>query len=187
MIFTKIKDVDDARPHVIRARVTKMTSKKITNGNTMTEATIADDTGSMQALWFSKSKLIKLKLNEEYVFTGARKAQYGRLSLFQPKFKNPHEYDEYRKGLEDHRKAHESRIAESNRNFTIGVVTVLLIGALLLGVHLTPESRRNGSACVDVTSIDQNWGNDVRCITPEGDTFYTDYSGGEKYDSSFRR
>lgn len=35
--------------------------------------------------------------------------------------------------------------------------------------------------CVDVTSIDYNWYNDMRCTRPDGSVFYTDYRGAAQF------
>lgn len=37
------------------------------------------------------------------------------------------------------------------------------------------------TTCVDVTSYDYNWDNDVKCTNPDGTTFYTNYAGGRRY------
>lgn len=38
-----------------------------------------------------------------------------------------------------------------------------------------PQTRR--TTCVDVTSYDYNWNNDVLCTNPDGSTYYTSYAG----------
>jgi hypothetical protein len=43
----------------------------------------------------------------------------------------------------------------------------------------------NVTECVDVTSYDYDWSNDMRCTRPDGSVFYTDYEGAaaqEGYD-----
>jgi hypothetical protein len=49
-------------------------------------------------------------------------------------------------------------------------------------VEATPKTT-----CIDVTSIDYNWDNDVLCTRPDGSKFYTDYAGGHANDPSFER
>lgn len=41
----------------------------------------------------------------------------------------------------------------------------------------TPE----GAHCQDVTSIDYDWQNDMRCTRPDGSQFYTDYEGAAAF------
>ena len=36
-------------------------------------------------------------------------------------------------------------------------------------------------SCVDVTSYDYNWGNDVLCTRPDGTSFYTSYDGAQAF------
>jgi uncharacterized protein YabE (DUF348 family) len=39
--------------------------------------------------------------------------------------------------------------------------------------------------CIDVTSYDYNWNNDVLCTNPDGSKFYTNYAGGRRYGYNF--
>lgn len=41
--------------------------------------------------------------------------------------------------------------------------------------------RLDSTYCVDVTSYDYNWDNDVLCTRPDGSQFYTSYEGAKKY------
>ena len=43
------------------------------------------------------------------------------------------------------------------------------------------QSSETRTTCIDVTSYDYNWDNDVKCTNPDGSVFYTDYAGGRKY------
>jgi hypothetical protein len=48
----------------------------------------------------------------------------------------------------------------------------------------TPQQRANRprwTTCVDVTSYDYNWDNDMQCTRPDGTVFYTDYAGAATY------
>lgn len=40
--------------------------------------------------------------------------------------------------------------------------------------------------CVDVTSYDYNWNNDIKCTRADGSVFYTNYSGASAYGYQFR-
>lgn len=44
---------------------------------------------------------------------------------------------------------------------------------------ITPEPTK--VTCIDVTSYDYNWNNDMKCTNPDGTVFYTDYSGASVY------
>jgi len=40
--------------------------------------------------------------------------------------------------------------------------------------------------CIDVTSYDYNWENDMRCTRSDGSTFYTDYAGAREFEKNNR-
>ncbi|MCL3836249.1 hypothetical protein [Aeromicrobium duanguangcaii] len=40
---------------------------------------------------------------------------------------------------------------------------------------------RDATTCVDVTSQDHNWDNDMLCTRPDGSTFHTSYEGAEQF------
>lgn len=43
---------------------------------------------------------------------------------------------------------------------------------------ITPEPEADPqTTCVDVTSYDYDWSNDMLCTRPDGSKFYTDYAG----------
>ena len=44
-----------------------------------------------------------------------------------------------------------------------------------------PSGGRSGRRCVDVTSYDYNWDNDMLCTRPDGTQFHTDYDGANAY------
>lgn len=51
--------------------------------------------------------------------------------------------------------------------------------------NIPDKSKR--TTCIDVTSYDYNWKNDVLCTRPDGSKFYTDYAGGRRNDSNFQQ
>ena len=53
------------------------------------------------------------------------------------------------------------------------------------GIFGTGTSMLLKTTCVDVTSYDYNWDNDVKCTRPDGSVFYTDYSGADQYGYDF--
>jgi len=46
------------------------------------------------------------------------------------------------------------------------------------------QAKQKGS-CVDVTSYDYNWNNDMLCTRPDGSTFYTDYAGAAEFEANY--
>lgn len=44
----------------------------------------------------------------------------------------------------------------------------------------TDEPSSGGTTCEDVTSIDYNWKNDMKCTRSDGSVFYTDYAGARR-------
>lgn len=44
-----------------------------------------------------------------------------------------------------------------------------------------PPDDYQGGTCVDVTSYDQNWDNDVLCTRDDGSEFYTSYEGADEF------
>lgn len=52
----------------------------------------------------------------------------------------------------------------------------------LRGLLSNDEPTRPRTTCVDVTSHDQNWDNDMRCTRPDGSTFSTSYEGARRFE-----
>ena len=52
---------------------------------------------------------------------------------------------------------------------------------------VAPPASSPKTNCVDVTTYDRNWNNDVRCTRPDGSVFYTNYAGGSSNDPTFTR
>lgn len=60
---------------------------------------------------------------------------------------------------------------------------VIASGIILwIGLSIKADNEKKGSKCVDVTTYDYNWDNDMKCTKPDGGVFYTDYAGARKYD-----
>ena len=55
-------------------------------------------------------------------------------------------------------------------------------------VPLTNENEdyddESSGTCIDVTSYDYNWNNDMLCTRNDGSEFYTDYSGARAFESN---
>lgn len=222
----------------VRATITHRYSHRIQNSNLMTNAVIADKTGTAKVVWFSKSPKEDLKVGAEYVFSGIYQLKYGRLALQSPKYETTGE--EY--AVEE--------LAESpfilpawnypSKKFVwhnwpdlIGaaIVWILIVGGIAayaiashhqeaptasntsdtstiqaasppsqalssastsLGSHngfpeISPGQAEANSKCIDVTSIDYDWNDDVLCTRPDGSQFYTNYTGGKSADTTFEK
>lgn len=48
-----------------------------------------------------------------------------------------------------------------------------------------PGNSELNSRCIDVTSYDYDWNDDVLCTRTDGSEFYTNYAGGRTADTSF--
>ena len=89
--------------------------------------------------------------------------------------------------------------AKSNRNskidwddytgifYVVGIILVIIlisfwsnISSAISGHGWDPNVA---SSCVDVTSYDRNWDNDMKCTRPDGSIFYTDYAGAKEAES----
>lgn len=70
----------------VRATITHKYAHRIRNGNLMTDAVIADKTGTTKAVWFSKQPKEDLTVGAEYIFSGNYQLKYGRLALQSPKY-----------------------------------------------------------------------------------------------------
>jgi len=71
----------------VKATITHKYSHRIKNGNLMTDAVIADKTGTTKAVWFSKQPKDNLVIGSEYIFSGNYRLKYGRLALQSPQYK----------------------------------------------------------------------------------------------------
>src|SRR6266851_5252355 len=70
----------------VRATISHKYAHHIRNGNLMTDAVIADTTGTTKAVWFSKESKDDLEIGSEYIFSGNYQLKYGRLALQSPKY-----------------------------------------------------------------------------------------------------
>ena len=63
----------------------------------------------------------------------------------------------------------------------------LLLPAFVLAIALPLAGCSSGPSageCLDVTSFDENWNNDMKCKRGDGTTFYTDYDGAAEFEAS---
>lgn len=63
---------------------------------------------------------------------------------------------------------------------SVALTAVLGFVCLILAACGTPEIEKpSPGKCLDVTTIDSNWGNDMWCARDDGTTFHTSYEGAE--------
>lgn len=46
------------------------------------------------------------------------------------------------------------------------------------------SNKLSAGKCVDVTSYDYNWGNDMKCMRADGTIFYTSYDGARSFEAN---
>jgi hypothetical protein len=207
----------------IKGTITHLTSHRIRNGNLMIEAIVADVTGSVRCVWFSKNLMKDILQGSEYVLNGKYELKYGRMAIHKPKYKatGEHPSTQYLSNAPlatpkrdyPHYTKQKQTFIEEYRGL-IGFWSIALLIAVFIfwpRNHIsqpipvsppdTTSSINNASTrtytptlqtpnttrCIDVTSYDHNWNNDVLCTRPDGSTFYTDYAGGRSADSTFER
>lgn len=85
--FSNVKQIADIQPgHVtIKARCERVATRPVRRGMRITTATLYDDSGKMQAVWFNQPyRETQLKTGEEFVFTGVFEFAYNRFQLTNP-------------------------------------------------------------------------------------------------------
>ena len=85
--FSNVKKIADIQPgHVtIKARCERVATRPVRRGMRITTATLYDDSGKMQAVWFNQPyREAQLKTGEEFVFTGVFEFAYNRFQLTNP-------------------------------------------------------------------------------------------------------
>jgi hypothetical protein len=61
---------------------------------------------------------------------------------------------------------------------------VLAAGALALALLASACSGPSNGGCIDVTTYDGDWNNDMKCKRQDGTVFYTDYSGARAFEAA---
>jgi ATP-dependent DNA helicase RecG len=85
--FSHIQSIGEIQPGniTIKARCEKISTRPVRRGMRITTATLADDTGKIQAVWFNQPyRETQLKLGEEFLFTGNFEFTYNRYQLTNP-------------------------------------------------------------------------------------------------------
>ena len=77
--FTEVVKIADIHPGkmTIKARCEKIATRPVRRGLRLTTATLADDTGKLQAIWFNQPyREAQLKSGEEFFFSGEFEFSY---------------------------------------------------------------------------------------------------------------
>lgn len=85
--FSEVTPIADVKPGklTIRARCEKITTRAVRRGLRITTATLADETGKLQATWFNQPYREKqLSTGEEFFFSGEFEFNFNRYQLTNP-------------------------------------------------------------------------------------------------------
>ena len=85
--FTEVVSIADIRPGkmTIKARCEKIATRPVRRGMKITTATLADDTGKLQAVWFNQPyRTVRLASDDEFYFSGEFEFNYNRYQLTNP-------------------------------------------------------------------------------------------------------
>lgn len=85
--FSEVTTIGDIRPgkFTIKARCEKISTRPVRRGLRITTATLADDTGKLQAVWFNQPyRETQLKSGEEFYFSGDFEFSYNKFQLSNP-------------------------------------------------------------------------------------------------------
>lgn len=85
--FSEVTSIGDIRPgkFTIKARCEKISTRPVRRGLRITTATLADDSGKLQAVWFNQPyRETQLKSGEEFFFSGDFEFNYNKFQLSNP-------------------------------------------------------------------------------------------------------
>jgi len=85
--FSHVTSIADIQPGkvTVKARCEKIETRPVRRGMKVTTATLADDTGKIQAVWFNQPyRATQLKGSDEYYFSGEFEFSYNRFQLTNP-------------------------------------------------------------------------------------------------------
>ncbi len=85
--YSQVSNIDDIKPGkaTIKARCEKISTRPVRRGLRITTATLYDDTGKIQAIWFNQPYREKqLSGGEEFYFSGEFEFNYNRYQLTNP-------------------------------------------------------------------------------------------------------
>lgn len=85
--FSDVVDIISIEPgkRTIKARCEKISTRQVRRGLRVTTATLADDTGKLQAVWFNQPyRTAQLASGEEFLFSGEFEFNFNRYQLTNP-------------------------------------------------------------------------------------------------------
>lgn len=85
--FADVVAITDAKPGkvTLRARCESISTRPVRRGLRLTTATLVDDSGKLQAVWFNQPyRATQLASNEEFLFSGEFEFTYNRYQLTNP-------------------------------------------------------------------------------------------------------
>lgn len=85
--FSHVTSIADVRPgkQTIKARCEKIATRPVRRGLRITTATLADESGKLQAVWFNQPyRETQLKTGEEFFFSGEFEFNYNKYQLSNP-------------------------------------------------------------------------------------------------------
>jgi ATP-dependent DNA helicase RecG len=85
--FSEVSSIEGIKPgkQTIRARCEKIATRPVRRGLRITTATLADDTGKLQAVWFNQPyRETQLKSGEEFFFSGDFEFSYNKYQFTNP-------------------------------------------------------------------------------------------------------
>ena len=85
--FSHVTSIADVRPgkQTIKARCEKIATRPVRRGLRITTATLADESGKLQAVWFNQPyRETQLKTGEEFFFSGEFEFNYNKYQLTNP-------------------------------------------------------------------------------------------------------
>jgi ATP-dependent DNA helicase RecG len=85
--FSEVVNIGDIHPGkmTIRARCERIATRPVRRGLRITTATLADDTGKLQAVWFNQPyRETQLKTGDEFYFSGEFEFNYNKYQLTNP-------------------------------------------------------------------------------------------------------
>lgn len=85
--FSAVSSISDIKPGkvTLRARCEKVSTRQVRRGLKITTATLYDETGKLQAVWFNQPyRATQLKSDDEFFFSGEFEFSYNRYQLSNP-------------------------------------------------------------------------------------------------------
>ena len=94
--FSHITKISELKPGkvTLRARCEKVTMRSVRRGMRVVTATLADDSGKVQAVWFNQPyRVTQLKEGGEFLFSGEFEFKYNRYQITNPNTEKVHDVE----------------------------------------------------------------------------------------------